>query len=60
MKTSGYGIRDSLTLPFSKKGEQLGVHAYVCVCLSNVCVHLSYLFCKYLLIAYYVPLGILQ
>ena len=34
VKTSGCGIRDSLTLPFSGKGERLAGHAhmYVCVC----------------------------
>jgi len=40
VKTSGCGIRDSLTLPFSGKGERLAGHAhmYVCVCLGSGCV----------------------
>lgn len=41
MKLSGCGIRDSLTLLFSKKGGGWAcVHACMCVRLSNVCVHL--------------------
>ena len=48
VKTSGCGIRDSLTLLFSGKGERLAGHAHThvcvcvracaCVCLGSGCV----------------------
>ena len=42
VKTSGCGIRDSLTLLFSGKGERLAGHVCVCaracVCLGSGCV----------------------
>lgn len=43
VKTSGCGIRDSLTWPLSGKGERLAGHAHVCVCVclgsGCLCIH---------------------